>query len=500
MAVGNTGDVKSALDSLDLKFASLDPDVFTWREYLRLYSDLPQTWDRPAAQSHWLSNGIAEGRGASYGFAPTRYLQLNSDISNAYGANNYWGAIDHYIGWGRKEGRTTVPRAEGGMQHTTVRTPQLPYFVTVRASGQNVFGQLGTGTTTSSSTPVQVQIPLYPRVTEVVAGDYTSLAVLADGTLWMWGSNTYGARGDGTTGGQDATPRQVTSVSNIVVPSTKDRHVVAAGSAAYAVVDSDGYVWTWGANWNGQLGDDTTSARYAPGKVQKSSTYGGGDLTGIVSVSIGQSQMVALDVDGHVWTWGSNQSGALGNNSSVDSYTAVKVVDTGNNQLAGMTQVAAGGSSFCIALARNGIVWGWGNNGSGQLGDESTTSSNVAKPLTYGLLYGPFVDKIAAGAYHALAHTRDGLVFGWGYNGWGQLGNTQAAVNQRTPIQMSQTNGMDNRITDIAAGNYFSLMIRANASGSTIFAVGDNQSGQLGCYGVGCSDNATQTSPVQTGF
>jgi alpha-tubulin suppressor-like RCC1 family protein len=500
LVVGNKDQVKAGLDSLHFEFRTIDLEVFNWREYLFLNPGLPSSWDLNTAQNDWINSGIGGARAGSFSFSPPRYLQLNSDISGAYGATNYWGAIDHYIGAGRKEGRTTVPRAEGGMQHTTVRTPQLPYNVNVRASGQNVNGQLGTGTTSGSWTPVQAQLPMFPRVTEVAAGDYTSLAVLADGTVWMWGSNTYGARGDGTTGGQDPTPRQVTTVANVVVPSVKDRHVIASAGSACAAVDTNGYVWTWGAGWSGQLGNGSTNARYTPGKVQKSSNYGGGDLDGIVSVSIGQSQMAALDADGHIWTWGSNQNGALGNNTTGDSSTAVMVVGAGNGPLGGMTQVVAGGSSFCVALARNGIVWAWGNNGSGQLGDGSSTSSSYAKPVTYGPLYGPFVDKIAAGSYHALAHTRDGLVFGWGYNGWGELGNPQAAVNQRTPIQMSLTNGMDNKISDIASGNYFSLMIRANAAGSTIFAVGDNQSGQLGCYGVGCSNNATQTSPVQTGF
>jgi alpha-tubulin suppressor-like RCC1 family protein len=496
LIVGDTNEVKSSLNSLDVKFSSLDPDVFTWREYLRLHPDLPQTWDRPAAQSHWLSNGIAEGRVASYRFASVPYLQLNSDLAAAFGSN-YQAAMDHYIANGRKEGRTTVPRADGGGQHTIVRSPQLDY-VPVRASGMNYEGQLGNGNTTRTATPVQ--LPVFPgghRVTDVAAGQYTSLAVLATGSVWMWGSNTYGARGNGTVGGpSQLTPVQVPNLPPIVVPSTKDRHVVAGGLSACAVVDNEGKVWTWGAGWNGQLGSGNTNARYTPGTVKKDSD--GSDLTGIVSVSIGQSQMAALDIDGHVWTWGSNQSGALGINATGDRHRAVRVVMGDGSVLPGITQVVAGGSSFCLALARDGVLWAWGANGSGQLGNTTTTSSMAAGPVHIPWHQGSrnHIDKIAAGSSHALAHARsDGKIYVWGYNGWGQLGLPPGyPVNNPTPTALPVSDGTAN-ITDVAAGSAFSLLIRANSTERKIFGMGDNQSGQLGL-----NHYMTQTQPALTSF
>jgi alpha-tubulin suppressor-like RCC1 family protein len=305
----------------------------------------------------------------------------------------------------------------------------------------------------------------------------------------MWGSNQYGARGNGTVGGQDNSPVQVPVPVSGVVPSTKDRHVVAGGLSAYAIVDNTGKVWTWGANWNGQLGDGTINDRYTPGTVRRMSD--GSDLTGIVSVSIGQSQMVALDIDGHVWTWGwGGGCGALGNNTIGDSYKAVQalyqpcdVASPCYQPLPGVTQVVAGGSSFCVALARDGVIWAWGNNGSGQLGNGDTTSRMVATPVAipYYLNARNHIDKIAAGSYHALAHARDdGQIYAWGYNGWGQLGLPQPApVNQVWPTPMAACDGTTN-ITDLAAGYYFSLMTRANSTERKIFGVGDNQSGQLG--------------------
>ncbi len=482
-AVGNWDAVQNGLDSLDVRFASMDPDVFIWHEYLALNPDLwpyiqgdPRRWLR----NHWLSNGVAEGRPGSYHFSAARYRDLNSD---RWG-QSYQDVITHYIQYGRKEGRSTAPRPQGGIQHTIVRSPQ-PDFVPVRASGGNYNGQLGNGTTTTTAWPVQLgHFGGENRVTDVAAGAYTSLAVLSNGTVWMWGSNQYGARGDGSVGGQYNSPVQVPYLPAVVVPSTKDRNVVAANLSAYAVLDNEGKVWTWGAGWNGQLGSGNTSNRYTPGKVQKHSDYGGGDLTGIVSISVGQSQMVALDIDEHVWTWGSNQYGVLGNGLSGDSYVARKVVafsPTGG-ELPGIVKVVAGGSSFCLALDRAGNVYGWGNNGSGQIGDYTTTSKNYASgvyiPRDNNPAHGQFVDDIAAGAYHGLARRSDGAVYGWGYNGWGQLG-TSSAVNQLNPVRMDETNGMAG-VTEVAAGSYFSLMLRSDRWGNWIWGVGDNQSGQLG--------------------
>jgi alpha-tubulin suppressor-like RCC1 family protein len=203
--------------------------------------------------------------------------------------------------------------------------------------------------------------------------------------------------------------------------------------------------------------------------------------------------MVALDVDGNVWAWGAGASGALGNNSTADSYRAIQVDPTHNvipPPPVGVSQVICGGSSFCLAVTRGGALIGWGNNGSGQLGIGTTAYTTV--PVTIPVPV--FVERVAAGAYHSLARGRDGNVWVWGYNGWGQLGNPQAAVNQRSPILMSSSTGMSG-ITDVAAGFYFSLMSRATAYDRTIFAVGDNQSGQLGI-----NNHTQQNQPVQTSF
>src|SRR2546430_151299 len=140
-------------------------------------------------------------------------------------------AIAHYIGVGRSEGRGTVAKPAAGMQHQLVFANR-----NVDASGQNVFGQLGAAASLLPPTPVA---SLDNTVTEVAAGDYTSFAVKNDGSLWVWGSNQYGARGDGTSGDTIASPVQVPIPNRITTPSRLGKHAVAVGTGVYAVIDTE---------------------------------------------------------------------------------------------------------------------------------------------------------------------------------------------------------------------------------------------------------------------
>jgi alpha-tubulin suppressor-like RCC1 family protein len=359
---------------------------------------------------------------------------------------------------------------------------------TVSASGQSIFGQLGT------STPPQIS-SLDNTVTEVAAGDYTSFAVKNDGSLWVWGSNQYGARGDGSSGDNIASPVQVPLPNRITTPSRRGKHAVAVGTGVYAAIDTDGQVWTWGVNWNGRLGDGTSNARLTPARVKKSASpddY----LTGIVSITAGGGTIAALDADGYIWTWGAGANGALGNGFTNDSSYPVQVLGAGSNNtanpLAGITQVACGSSGFCIALARYGTVFGWGSNTFSQLGVAAGGALSIATPI--GIAPGGQIDAIAAGSAFCLAHSRDGNVYGWGYNGRGQLGIGSTGVAQAPPVVMSAgPDGMSN-VDDLVAGPNFSVMVRY--TDRAVFVSGDNQSGQLAIPG----GPLVQKLPVRSGF
>jgi alpha-tubulin suppressor-like RCC1 family protein len=171
-----------------------------------------------------------------------------------------------------------------------------------------------------------------------------SIAVKSDGTVWTWGSNYYGQLGNGTSGsGSNPTPQRV-----LVVP-----HVFEAkggGSFCLALAD-DGTLWSWGYNYNGQLGDGTTTQRNLPVQVS--------GLTGITAIAAGYAGSLARKSDGTAWTWGWN--------GASESNVPVQVAS-----LSGATHVAAG-YLFAMVLESDGTVWTWGRNTHGQLGDGTLT-------------------------------------------------------------------------------------------------------------------------------
>jgi alpha-tubulin suppressor-like RCC1 family protein len=480
LVVGSLEQVKEGLSQVHANFTALDPEVFNWREYLAI-NNLGFLTSHVAAQDHWLNQGLAQGLSGSKTFSASQYLQLNPDVANG-GTANYQAAIDHFVKVGRAEGRTTVAKAAAGMQHTLVFKNRI-----VGAAGQNVFGQLGTSASPVPPTHIE---SLDNSVTEVAAGDYTSFAVKSDGTLWVWGSNQYGARGDGTSGNDLATPVQVPMSTRVTTPSRTGKHAIAVGTGCYAAIDTQGQVWTWGVNWNGRLGDGSSSSRYTPDRVRKSGNPND-YLTGIVSISIGGGTMAAVDADGTVWTWGAGGNGALGNGFTTDSPYAVQVLQGGNNNtttpLVGITQVACGSSGFCIALARYGTVFGWGSNTFSQLGLPAGGALSIATPI--GIQ--SHIDLIAAGSAHCIALGQDGNVYGWGYNGRGQLGIDSLNVAQLPVAMKSGPNGMSD-VNDLVAGGNFSIMIRE--SDRAVFVAGDNQSAQLGIPG----NQSPQSLPVRS--
>ena len=164
---------------------------------------------------------------------------------------------------------------------------------TLWAWGANTNGQLGDGTTTASTTPVQIGTDTDWR--SIAASGSRTLALKQNGTLWGWGLNTNGQIGDNTTTQRNA-PVQVGTAT--------DWRSITAGVTHSLAIKTNGTLWAWGINSANQLGDGTTTQRNAPVQIGTATTWR--------SVSASTNYSIASRTDGTLWSWGSSFVGRLG--------------------------------------------------------------------------------------------------------------------------------------------------------------------------------------------
>lgn len=198
---------------------------------------------------------------------------------------------------------------------------------TVWAWGLNNYGQLGDGTMTDRSTPVQVKG--LTNVVEISAGYYHNLAVTKGGTVYAWGRNAFGQLGDGNTTNSDV-PVQVTGLTGVTA--------VRGGGEFSLAMRNDGTVWSWGENTYGELGNGTLTNSSVPVQVT--------GLAGATAIGAGHRHGLAADASGALWAWGQNTYGELGNGTKVDSDVPVRV-----KNLTGPKTFGAG-DQFSLAFHR----------------------------------------------------------------------------------------------------------------------------------------------------
>ncbi len=286
----------------------------------------------------------------------------------------------------------------------------------------------------------------------VTAGGYHTFAIGSDGTLWAWGRNGDGQLGDGTTN-LSSVPKQVASGYS----------AIAAGSKHTLALKPDRTLWAWGFNAYGQLGDGTLTNRNSPGSIG----------SGFSSVSAGELHSVALKSDGSLWAWGFNYYGQLGDGTTTDSSAPVRIGTDSN-----FISVAAG-YQHTVALKSDGSLWAWGLNSSGQLGDGTRTNRNSPVLVGTGFL------SVAAGQAHTVALKTDGSLWAWGSNANGQLGiGSTTITSQNTPVQVATGFSL------VTVGAAHTVALKAD---NTLWAWGYNKDfGQLGDGSL-----VNQASPVQ---
>lgn len=296
--------------------------------------------------------------------------------------------------WGRNDfgqlGLSVVtyfssPRQVGSLTNWSEIKMSYQHSVAVKTNGtlwtwgRNQYGQLGLGNTTYYSSPKQVGALtdwLY-----VAACAYSTMAIKTDGTLWGWGIGTLYQLGLGNSTNYSS-PKQVGTDTNW-------SKIYGSGNGVnqnYVALKTDGTLWVWGNNGNGQLGLGDTTTRTSPVQVG-SATWS--------YLATGGSSMATIKSDGTLWTVGYNNLGQLGLGNQTQ-YSSQKQVGA----LTNWSLIAETGEKAYVAVKTNGTLWSWGNGSYGQLGLGSTSSYSSPVQIGSGTTWG-----VVAGSYavmHAL--------------------------------------------------------------------------------------------------
>jgi alpha-tubulin suppressor-like RCC1 family protein len=344
------------------------------------------------------------------------------------------------------------PSIAGGLEHTVaVRSDG-----TLWTWGGNSNGQLGDGTTTARSAPVQIGDD--EDWASVACGYQHTVAVRTDGTLWAWGDNAGGQLGNGTAQDQSS-PVRIGSASNWASVACGLYHTVA--------VRNDGTLWAWGQHEyvHPDVGGNGSSS--SPMQVRSG-------LDNWVSVACGDRHTVAIRSDGSLWGWGYGSSGQLGDGTSGGIKKSPVRIGSFNDWA-----FAEGGDTHTVASRGDGSLWSWGYNIAGQLGD-GTTTNRLSPVQVGGAADWRFV---AAGYRYTVSIRGDGSLWAWGYNGQGQLGDG-TTVNRSSPVRIG-----DATWALASCGTSHTVGMRKDGS---LWAWGANNYGQLGD-----GTTATRTSPVE---
>ncbi len=348
--------------------------------------------------------------------------------------------------------------------------------------GQNVFGQLGNGTTTSSPTPVPIMSSLaFAAVTgwgDVADGandQAHTCGLTSSGDIYCWGLNGSGELGASTTGlcpfsspsfpGGNAPCSSVPVRVNDPLSGPTTYAAVSAGALHTCALDTNGVVFCWGANGGGQLGDGTTTPHTTPSPVASAS----GTFT---EVSSGETFTCAVATGGTVSCWGSNFRGQLGRGDTINSTTPIAVLQ-GSTLLHSLDT----GERHACALSSSGAAYCWGENSAGQLGSVtaescggvacSTTPVAVSGSLTFG--------QISAGEFHTCGVSGTSI-YCWGANFSGQLGNGTLSPST-SPVLVSDPDTGPVSWASVHAGQNHTCAVTTT---SALYCWGRNNQGQLG--------------------
>lgn len=337
------------------------------------------------------------------------------------------------------------------------------------------------------------------------SGTNRTCAIMS-GSVYCWGFNAYGQLGNGQYLGSPSDIEASSSVDSLTPVKVVQQAGVMAGKTITKIfvaqyhscaLSSDGKMYCWGYNANGQLGNNTQTDSAVPIEV-------GGALAGLTITDIGGTRDTSCAIaEGKIYCWGGNQFGVLGINTTATARLLTPTLVVAGNTSTTLptaytaTILATSGSRASLMCAvAGGAAYCWGHNDVGQVGDGTTTQRNLpTKVVSTGVLSGKTVTSISKDGYYTIASgavehvcaVADGGVYCWGENNDGELGNS-STTDSSVPVAVTTSGVLSGRtIQDVKVGLRHSCVL----SDGAVYCWGYNSSGQ-----VGDSTNTTRTAPV----
>jgi alpha-tubulin suppressor-like RCC1 family protein len=283
--------------------------------------------------------------------------------------------------------------------------------------------------------PLVLDLP--GKVLQVALGDTTAYALLEEGTVIAWGTNDEGQLGNGAMGanGQlgiypkpSATPVKVTGLDHIIQIDAGRKHAVA--------LRNDGTVWAWGTRDDGAIGDGKPATSRPLQAIGPTQVPG---LAGITQIAVGYKYSLALTSEGRVWSWGLNTEGELGVGTRDTGWVPAEV--TGLDRVVAIAAgIGASGKGISGAIRDDGTVWMWGTNTSAQLGNgqgplsPDDPGARQLRPVRVAGVTG--AKRLSIGYGHVAALLGDGTLRMWGHDGWGQIGVGTSGAYHPTPTKV----------------------------------------------------------------
>jgi len=355
----------------------------------------------------------------------------------------------------RKAQRAKFIALAAGFNHTCALTSEGDLY----CWGRNDSGQLGVGASDKAAHPKPTLVPWKLRVEFLSANGDQTCALTVAGIAYCWGDNKFGQLGNGTL---------VSAVSPVPVSGELKFKMLSVGATHTCGLTTSGTAYCWGGNWHGQLGIGTMDGeeRYPCCHTVPTRVAGGFNFS---SVQAGGIHTCGLTLDAKAWCWGNHKNfGQLGTGDLDLRDKPAPVEVAGNFKFVSLSA----GIPSC-GIVSDGVAYCWGGGPVPELGITSS-AERLDRPV---VLPGNIeFERIASGAFFACGIARGGLVYCWGYNHYGQIGNgsTESAEVPQLASQQLRFRVLT------TGGNEFSGHACGIATDNELLCWGDNRWGQVG--------------------